>query len=263
MLKQRMVFRRNKNPRTPPPVKNILILTMVLFVGMTILSLWVINEGIKEPLMFIAKNKTTEFATRAINSAVRFAEDYQFEDIATMTEDNEGNITSLGWNQSVISEINRVATDRVEEFFISMNEGRQPSYEEQLHEPPAYDGNPENLPKKDPTVVEIPIGQATGNTVLANLGPKVPVNLQLTGAVQTDVITEKKSVGLNGALVTIYIMVETDVQVIVPFTTDLKKVRNKILIDQRVIMGDIPEFFGGSGENPSISIPKDTLQNGD
>ncbi|WP_164668221.1 sporulation protein YunB [Virgibacillus doumboii] len=261
MLRQLMLFRRNRKTRTPPPVKNIFVLTMVIFAGMVGLSIWVIDQGIRDPLMDIAKQKTNEFASRAINSAVRFAEDYQFEDIlTTVTEDDEGNITSLGWNQNVISEINRVATDRVEEFFISMNEGRQPRYEEQLHETPEYDGSAENLPKKDPTVVEIPIGQATGNTVLANLGPRVPVNLQLTGAVRTDVVTEQQDIGINGAIIEIYLMVEADVQVIVPFSTDVTEVKNKIYIDQRVIMGDIPEFFGGNGENPSISIPKDSLQ---
>lgn len=259
MLKQ-PIIRRKRNPRTPPPVKNIMVITMVLFSVMVGFSIWIIDEGIKDPLMRIAENKTIEFGTRAINSAVRFAEDYRFEDIISMTEDNEGNITSVGWNQSVISEINRVATDRVEEFFISMNEGRQPKYEESLYETPEYDGSAGDLPKKDPTVVEIPIGQATGNTVLANLGPKVPVNLQLTGAVRTDVITEQQDIGINGTVLTIYIMVEADVQIIVPFTTDVTKVQNKIYIDKRVIMGDVPEFFssGGTGD-PSISIDKDSL----
>ncbi|SDQ28177.1 sporulation protein YunB [Virgibacillus salinus] len=259
MLRQ-PIIRRKRNPRTPPPVKNIFIITLILFVFMTSISIWVIDKGIKPTLMRIAEVKTTEFATRAINTAVRFAENYNFEDLISMTEDNEGNITTYGWNSAVVSEINRVSTDRVEEFFISMNEGRQPRYEESLNDPIEYDGGAENLPKKDPTVVEIPLGQATGNSVLANLGPKIPVNLELVGNVQTDVVRDIKDLGINGALVTIYIIVEADVQIVIPFTTDLTRVSTKIYIDSRVVMGDVPEFFSGSGDgDPSISIDKDSL----
>lgn len=263
MLLQSKMIKRKRNPRTPPPVKNVIVITLVLFVFISFFSIWLIDEGIKPTLMEIAETKTTEFATRGINSAVKFAEDYRFEDLTMMTTDNEGNITTFGWNSAVVNNINRVATDRVEEFFISMNEGRQPKYEENLNEPVEYDDSAENLPKKDPTVVEIPLGQATGNTVLANLGPKIPVNLGLVGSVRTDVVHVREDLGINGALITLYVMIEADVQIIIPFITDVKEVSTKILIDKRVVMGDVPEFFGGGDGGPTISIDKDSLKDED
>lgn len=260
MMKQPMVLRTKRKQRTPPPVKNIIIITMILFLGSVWFSFWVIDKGFKPVLMNIAKIKTEEFATRAINSAVRFAEDYNFDDLVVYTTDDEGQITTYGWNSNVVNKINRVATDRVEEFFISMNEGRQPKYEESLEEPVEYDNNAKDLPKKDPTVVEIPLGQVLGNSVLSNLGPRIPVNLQLAGSVRTNIIDKVEPFGINNSLVTIFILVEADVQVVIPFTSEVKEVSTRIFVDSKVIMGKVPQFYGGNGENPSISIPKDSLK---
>lgn len=210
--------------------------------------------------MEIADRKTTEFATRAINSAVKFAEDYSFEDIANLTTDNDGGVSIVGWDSSVVNKINRAATDRVEEFFHSMNQGEPPDYDDPLGESQDYGDTVDELVERDPTVVEIPIGQATGNSVFANLGPKIPVNLELIGSVQTDIIEEREEVGINNVLITLYVFVEADVQIVIPFTTKLKNVSTKIMIDKHLVMGDVPEFYGGNGNGPSISVPKKDLQ---
>lgn len=228
-------------------------MTIILFMLMIICSILIIDKGIKPTLMVIAERKTTEFATRAINAAVKFAEDYQFEDLITMTTNNNGDVTTYGWDSAVVSHINRVSTDRVEEFFKYMNE------DEPLPSQFADDQMIREWVKEDPTVVEIPIGQALGSTLLANLGPKIPVNLELAGSVKTDVIREVENIGINGALVTIYIIVEAEVQIIIPLTSEVKPVSSKIYIDSGVIMGAVPDYYGGSGNGPPIAIPKESF----
>jgi sporulation protein YunB len=220
---------------------------------MVSLSILIIDKGIKPALMLIAEQKTTEFATRAINAAVKFAGDYNFDDLITITTNNEGDITTYGWNSAVVSKVNRISTDRVEEFFKYMNDGNRSIESENIA------GMVDEWIKEDPTVVEIPIGQAIGSTLLANLGPKIPVNLELTGSVKTDVIREVEEIGINGALVTIYIIVEAEVQIIIPLTSEVKPVSSKIYIDSGVIMGAVPDYYGGKGDGPSISVPKDSF----
>ncbi|MDY0393187.1 sporulation protein YunB [Virgibacillus halophilus] len=209
--------------------------------------------------MEIATQKTREFATRAINSAVKFAENYTFDDIAHITKDENGNISGVGWDASVYNKINRAATDRVEEFFNSMNRGEPPNYEDPAGEEKIYGDSVNEVADRDPTVVEIPLGQVTGNSVLANLGPKVPVNLELVGSVQTDLEDDIKSYGINNVLISLYVYVEADVQIIVPFTSKTKKVSTKILIDKKYIVGGVPDYYGGNGNGPAITVPKKRL----
>ncbi|WP_337019680.1 sporulation protein YunB, partial [Oceanobacillus massiliensis] len=221
---------------------------------------WFIDKRIEPVLMDIAERKTDEFATRAINSAVRFAEEYSFEDMLNISYDNEGNFTTYNWNPSVISEINRVATDRVEEFFLNVNRGDPISYDYSLHDPYNYGEGAEGRAEQDPTLVEVPLGQVTNNTVLANLGPKIPINLEIVGAVRTNIVREEEEFGINGAWVSLYINVEADVQIVIPFTSEVKTVHTEIYLDGGAIMGKVPDFYGGEGDGPSIAVPKDDLQ---
>jgi len=251
--------RRRKFSSTPGT--NIMIITIILFVIFVVGSMVLIDRGIKPTLMNVAEIKTDEFATRAINSAVRFAESYEFEDILHITYDNEGNVVTYNWDPAVVSEINRIATDRVEEFFQHVNRGDPISYDYSLQDPYDYGDGAEDRAAQDPTLVEIPLGQATGNTVLANLGPKIPVNLELVGNVRTNIVREDEEFGINGAFVSVYIQVESDVQIVVPFTTEVTTVSTEIYIDGGVIMGEVPDFYGGGGnQGPSIAVPREDLQ---
>lgn len=260
MMRPKWPKRRRRRRFTFVSSTNIMIVTIILFVVSIIGSMIFIDRAIKPTLMSIAEIKTDEFATRAINSAVRFVEDYDFEDVLEITYDNQGNVVTYNWDPAVVSEINRVATDRVEEYFRHVNRGEPMEYENPLQEPYEYGDGAEGRAEQDPTLIEIPLGQATGNTVLANLGPKIPVNLELVGNVRTNVVREDEEFGINGAFVSVYIEVETDVQIIIPFTTEVTTVKTDIYVDGGVIMGAVPDFYSGGGDDPSIAIPKENLQ---
>ncbi|MBT2217582.1 sporulation protein YunB [Virgibacillus dakarensis] len=252
---RRQPFFRKK--RTPPPVKNIVVITMILFLLMIWFAIFIVNKGIEPALMDIAKSKSNEFATRGINAAVRFAEGYDFEDVSEFTRNNEGEITSWKINTAAVNEINRYATDRVEEFFQWMNTGEVPEDSSLELE---YGNTIEEMRKEDPTLVEIPLGMVTGNTVLANLGPKVPVNMELIGNVKTDVVHKAEAFGINSAMVKVFIHVEAEVRVVIPFSTDVREVSTDVYVDSGVVNLGVPEFYGEGGNNgPSIAVPKDDL----
>lgn len=254
-------MRKRRYPRRigTNPTQFILLLSIVIFAIAVLLSIVVVDRGIKPVLMDIAKEKTNEFATRAINRAVSFAEDYDFTEIADIEYDNNGNVSIYRQNPSAISEINRNATNRVEEFFDRLNRGDPILYDEE--EAYEYEDGAEERLLDDPTLVEIPLGQVTGNTVLANLGPKVPINLEVIGTVRTDVTHEQKEFGINGVWISFYLNVEADVQVIIPFSSDVKTVTAQIYLDGGALMGDVPDFYGGGSESgPSIAVPREDIQ---
>ncbi|RDW20945.1 sporulation protein YunB [Oceanobacillus chungangensis] len=253
--------RRFGKKRGSPPAKGILIITMILFLLIIMVNIWIIDKGIQPTLMDIAEMKTDEFATRAINSAVRFAEGYSFEDFVNITYDNEGHPAIYGYNPVVMNEITRGATERVEEFFQYVNRGEPYQFDYPLEEVPEYSGTAESMAGQDPTLVEIPLGQVTRNTVLANLGPKIPVNLEVIGSVRTNIKRDVEDFGINGAWLSLYLQVEADVQIIIPFTTEVHTVSKEIYLDGGAIMSKVPDYYGGDGGGPSIAIPKDDLHN--
>src|SRR5699024_6022680 len=117
-----------------------------------------------------------------------------------------------------------------------MNKGEEIDIDDPDLNPVEFDDSVGDLASKDPTVVEIPIGQATGNTILANLGPKIPVHFEIVGSLRSDVVHEVKEFGVNGALFEIYIPVDVNIRIVVPFTTETAEVSTRVFIDSRVIM---------------------------
>ncbi|WP_084268729.1 sporulation protein YunB [Oceanobacillus damuensis] len=252
--------KRYRKKFASPPGNYLMMVTLIIFVGCLGLNIWIIDKRIEPVLMNIGETKTDEFATRAINSAVRFAAEYNYDEVLNITYDNEGHVATYGWNPAVVSEINRVATDRVEEFLLNVNRGDPITYDYSLHEPYEYEEGARGRAEQDPTLVEVPLGQVTGNTVLANLGPKIPINLELVGSVRTNIVREEEEFGINGTWVSLYVNVEADVQIVIPFTTEVKTVNTEIYIDGGAILGKVPDFYGGGGDGPSISVPKEDLQ---
>ncbi|MEI3611626.1 sporulation protein YunB [Pseudogracilibacillus sp. SO30301A] len=258
-----MRFRRKYSyRRSPPPVRHLLLMTTIIFISVLFLSFWLIDRGIRPTLMNIANDKTIEFATRTINSAVKSTENISFDDLVITEMDNNGNVATLGWNSEAVNLALRTATERAEYFLYGMNKGDQLEIDGPDLPPLEFGDSVGDLPEKDPTVIEIPLGQATGNSILANLGPKIPVHFEIVGSIQSDVVHEVKEFGVNAALIEIYMPIEVHIRVVVPFSTETADVSTKVFIDSRVIMGDVPEFYNaGSGDGPSISVPRESNSN--
>src|SRR5699024_9124031 len=207
-----LVFRRK--PLAP---RHLLLLTTILFFIIIFLTLTLIDRGIRPALMDVAEMKTIEFATRTINSAVKSTEDISFDDLVDIQYDNKGNVATLGWNSEAVNRALRSATERAEYFLYGMNKGEQIDIDDPNLEPLEFGDSVGELAAKDPTVVEIPLGQATRNTVLANLGPKIPVHFEIVGSLRSDVTHELKEFGVNAALFEIYIPVTVNIQIVIPF----------------------------------------------
>src|SRR5699024_7212950 len=162
-----------RSNKKPPSIRYVFVLKTIIFIFVMIGSLWLSDRGIRPTLLDIAELKTTEFATRTINSAVKSTEEISFDDLVDMEMDSNGNVATLGWNSESVNRALRKATERAEYFLYGMNKGEQFDVDDPTLQPVEFGDTVGDLASNDPTVVEIPIGQATGNTVLADLGPKV------------------------------------------------------------------------------------------
>lgn len=258
--------KRYGTSRATPPAKTVFLFTTILFAIMVFSSILIVDQKITPVLMSIAVRKTEEFATRTINAAVKSTENINFDDLMDVRMDNNGNVSILGWNSAAVNRALRIATNKAEYFLYGMNKGETLDTDDPDLDPIEYGDTPGELANQDPTVVEIPLGQATGSTILSNLGPKIPVHFEIVGSIQSDIMTEKEEIGINGALIEIYIPVTVNVQIVVPFMTENKTISTKVYVDSRIIMGDVPEFYnrgGGesSGDGPNISIPRNDLNN--
>src|SRR5690606_10485331 len=101
----------------------------------------------------------------------------------------------------------------------------------------------------------IPLGQATQNSLLAHLGPKVPVRLTAIGDVKSQLKQEVLDIGINNAWISVSIEITVDVKVVIPFATDTKEVQTLIPVGMVYIQGDVPEFYHAGGEGGGMPMP--------
>ena len=97
--------------------------------------------------------------------------------------------------------------------------------------------------QKKGIIYEVPTGIIFNNGLLANLGPKIPVRLNLIGDITTDLNTKVKEYGINNALIEISVNVKVTEQVILPFSTKEITVETDIPITLRVIKGEVPGYY--------------------
>ena len=114
--------------------------------------------------------------------------------------------------------------------------------------------------QKGPLITTVPLGLATKNSLLSNLGPQVPVRFQVIGNVDSTLKDEKKQVGINWINVQVYVHLRVHVRVIIPFATKPKTVQANVPLVNVTVPGDVPLYYGGNGSNnggnsPALVLP--------
>ncbi|QTN00210.1 sporulation protein YunB [Sediminibacillus dalangtanensis] len=257
--------RNFKSHMTPPPFRHVLVVTIVFFTISSFVSILIINRGLEPTLMDIAETRARQYARMAINEAVskKIADDLEYDELIQEKVDNEGNAVSVGWNSVVTNRVVRNTTNRVQNFLKLLEKGQVPDPGSTLD----VELEPEEKPsiesvKEEPTLIQIPVGQALGIPLLANLGPDIPVNIEVIGDVQSEPIMEREELGINNVYFALYVEMEVSLRVVVPFQTKTTQINSKIKIDDRVVSFDVPYYYNGNGggESPQLSIPMEPLQ---
>ncbi len=98
-----------------------------------------------------------------------------------------------------------------------------------------------SLSEIDDNVMSVPIGTLSGITILSGRGMDVKIKLHQTGAVDTHIVSEFSSAGINQTKHTLKIEVTTELSAILPgHSTDIT-VTDEYLISERIIVGAVPD----------------------
>lgn len=169
------------------------------------------------------------------------------ETIFEIMKNKNGEIESIDFNTKVLNETLIIVAKSVRQRLKEVEQGK--NLPEEMYS--------DFLDKKfrNGIIYEVPIGIAFNNSLLSNIGPKIPVKVEYSGNVGLDVKTSVKSYGINSALIEVYIYVEVTQSTILPFNTKEVKVSSEIPVIMKVVKGTIPNYITGS--NSSYSLPID------
>ncbi|MED1795598.1 sporulation protein YunB [Brevibacillus nitrificans] len=213
--------------------RRILATTLFTIIGLFVLFL-LAEKQIEPTLMLIAQAKADQVAKLAITDAITKRLSQQgldFNQVVLMEKDQEGNIKAVNFNFREYSRIVGETTARIQ--------NRLKEFES------------ENVK------MSVPLGVATRNAFLEHLGPEVPISFVPIGAVKTRLETGMKQAGINMVLVTVYIYVEVDLRVIIPFATEQQTVTTQIPITEALIVGKVPTYlYNNPSGKPDVPMPR-------
>ncbi len=252
------LFKRKRLRRAPLPFRTVFAISTVIFIIFTLQGLWLVERGIKPVLIEIAKAETQRIAQQAINDAVSKKMVGDVEELGEQQElvitekDESGKITSARINSQGFNRILSEATVTAQDYLNMIERGEINQWSEHLK-----DSEIEPVKGKDQGVVHyIALGKATQNSLLANLGPRVPIRFVIIGEVQSKPISNVKLVGINNIWIEINIRFEVDVNVVVPFATETEKVTANVPLVFTLINGEVPQFYNRSNEGiPPAIVP--------
>ncbi|NGQ96918.1 sporulation protein YunB [Brevibacillus sp. SYP-B805] len=219
------VFRPRRRWRNPLSRTKAFFIALVLFFVLLIQFFVFVEKRLEPTLLIIASQKAEQLAKEAITDAVTkriTQQGVDFNAIVKMEKDKDGRIQAMEFNYKEYSRIVGETTSRVQ--------NKLKEFEEE---------------KVERT---IPLGLATGSSFLAQMGPDLPVTFVPIGSVRTRLDTDMSEAGINMVLVTVYIYVEVDLRIIIPFATDLQTVTTKIPITHSLVIGQVPQYWYNNPE---------------
>lgn len=234
---------------------NFFIITIILVIIGVFISINKISKHITPLILETAELEIGKFSTIVINKAIaQVLEDkINTDDLFDTVINNNGEIQTIDFNPIIVNQVLNVATTVVQNNLKLLEEGNLDNigiYDMDLPEDRLRD-------LEEGIITKIPIGVVTNNTLLSNLGPKIPIRLHYFGDVTSNITTKITQYGINNALVEIGVDLEITAQILLPFITDKMTLKCNIPLAIKMIQGNVPSYYGsGLVKDSSLySIP--------
>jgi len=194
--------------------KNKLFLILFILIIVIFFSLHFISERLTPAIKNYSNLEIKHLVTEIITDTIKEIE--IDDDILYVTKGKNDEISSIEYNTE---KINNLLSDVNELLEIKINKIR------------------------NKVVFYIPSFAIISNSLLANLGPKIPVKFTTIGNITNNVQTEVKDYGINNALVTVFLDININCKVILPVSEENIGINQRVQVAMKLIQGQIPNYY--------------------
>ena len=92
-------------------------------------------------------------------------------------------------------------------------------------------------------IIFVPISAALKNNLFYNIGPRIPVRIELLGYDDGTIETEARDYGINNTLIEVYAIIRIKEKIILPTRSKIIEVKTKTLLASKLAQGDVPNFY--------------------
>lgn len=163
---------------------------------------------------------TNIIVNSANNSISKISNQIEYKNLIEIKYDTTGNIVGMEAKASAINQIsNQLAMSTQEE-----------------------------IDKKSKIGINIPLGTCTGISILIGKGSDVTFYINPIGNILCNLYTNFEEAGINQTSHKIYVKIESEVSLLLPFSFKRIKKENSFLISECIIIGKVPDVYFGLEE---------------
>lgn len=242
---RRKAFRRHArwNKHKPLPFRYVLLLSFVFLILSTATSLWIVHKGIKPTLLTFVESYSTNLATAIINQSIQeeIGKGLDLDQVIKVVEYGDETITTFD-SEIIMQTANRITTNVVRNLN-ALQDGKT------FSTVAVTDGEVAEIEMIEGEGIqfELPLGRITNNVLLANLGPDIPVLFKAVGDVQYDIETRVQQQHINRTWIEVWLHMDVAIHILIPFTSDMKVVKQSIPLAMGQLKGDVPQFYSHGG----------------
>lgn len=197
-------------------------------------------------LIECAENEVKKITTIVMNNCIsKYINTTNNQDILKITRNNQNEIERISYNTKEVNKMKATVTQMMDNDLAYMVRGDF----EKINLNPNTISEDYYTKLNDGIIFSVSFGSATGNSLLANIGPKIPLNLSIIDDTITDIDTKITEYGINNAMVEISIKLKTTVVIQMPFLSKKITIENSIPIAIEMIQGNIPDYYLGNTLN--------------
>ena len=205
-----MLKRKGKNFRLIYIAISILLIFLIFFVSLDKRLRPIITDysaSVGETLMIKLVDETV--------AQIFEEEGVEYDDLVTLSRDENGNVTSLQINTAKINYIKSNISVMVAE----------------------------KIAQKERYTLKIPLGTIIGNEYTVGRGPDIKFKMQITTTVIADFESRFYSAGINQALHQIHINVKLNGQTVIPWYRSAFNLETSVIAAETVIVGITPDAY--------------------
>ena len=228
-----------------------LIILIISIITISILIISYISKKIYPMVFKYAEIETKKFSNLIINNAISktVTDKITPEEIFKITYDKNDEIKTIDFNTPIINEYLTKATKSIQEDIQNIEKGNVNKIDKDITK--KYDKND----LKKGIIYSLNTGVISNSPILANLGPKIPIKINLIGDVISYVSADVEDYGINNSMIRVFINLKVTEEVIIPFYGKTIDMEAKVPIAIKLITGKLPQYYLGTTQSKQIVVP--------